>query len=175
MLNRSAHQPIVPSRGLPDPVLTAGARLRGRRPDGPKESDILGDRRRGRGAQTNVTGRYESKVVEAFDDDWGTLEELPALKTEVQIERARKIITRNQSPDISFDRSINPYRGCEHGCVYCFARPTHAYLGLSPGLDFESKLTAKLDAAQLLEKELSAPAYQPRTTGEGTRERTPER
>ncbi len=168
MLNRAEQQPIVPARGLPDPVPKAGARLRGRRPDGPKESDILGDRRRGRGAQTNISGRYEPKILEAFDDEWGSLEELPALKTEVQIERARKIITRNQSPDISFDRSINPYRGCEHGCSYCFARPTHANMGLSPGLDFESKLFVKPDAARLLEKELAALGYEPRTIAIGT-------
>ena len=168
MLNRHPNQLPDLKRGLPDPVLKAGVRLRGRRPDGPKEPDILGDRRRGRGAQTNISGRYEAKVVEAFDDDWGTLEELPALKTEVQVERARKIITRNQSPDISFDRSINPYRGCEHGCSYCFARPTHANMGLSPGLDFETKLFVKPDAARLLEKELAEPGYEPRTIAIGT-------
>src|SRR6266545_8286259 len=167
MLNRGQHQPIVSSRGLPDPVLTAGARMRGRRPDGPKEPDILADRRRGRGAQTNISGRYEPRIVEAFDDEWGSLEELPALKTEVQVERARKIITRNQSPDISFDRSINPYRGCEHGCAYCFARPTHAYMGLSPGLDFESKLFAKTNAAELLRAEFSNPHYVPKTIAIG--------
>ncbi len=168
MLNCASEQPSIASRGLPDPVLTAGARLRGRRPDGPQKPDILVERRRGRGAQTNISGRYESKTAEAFDDEWGTLEELPPLKTEVQIERARKIITRNQSPDISFDRSINPYRGCEHGCAYCFARPTHANMGLSPGLDFETKLFVKPDAAQLLEKELAAPGYEPRTIAIGT-------
>src|SRR6188474_589342 len=160
MLNRAERQPNISTRGLPDPVPMAGVRLRGRRPDGPKDSDIVADRRRGRGSQTNISGRYEPKVVEAFDDEWGTLEELPALKTEVQVERARKIITRNQSPDISFDRSINPYRGCEHGCAYCFARPTHANMGLSPGLDFESKLFVKPDAAKLLEKELAEPGYE---------------
>ena len=87
------------------------------------------ERRRGRGAQSNATGRYEPQVKIAFDDGWRTLEDLPPFKTTVTEERARKIITRNESPDISFDRSINPYRGCEHGCVYCFARPTHAYHG----------------------------------------------
>ena len=168
MLNRAEHSAIVASRGLPDPVPKAGARLRGRRPDGPKEPDILGDRRRGRGAQTNISGRYEPRIVEAFDDEWGSLEELPVLKTDVQIERARKIITRNQSPDISFDRSINPYRGCEHGCSYCIARPTHANMGLSLGLDFESKLFVKPDAARLLEKELAEPGYEPKTIAIGT-------
>ena len=97
-----------------------------------------------------------------------SLDDLPPFKTTVAIDATRKIITRNDSPDISFDRSINPYRGCEHGCVYCFARPTHAYLGLSPGLDFESKLFVKPDAAELLERELSAPGYEPRTIAIGT-------
>jgi len=104
----------------------------------------------------------------AFDDGWRTLDDLPPFKTTVQADATRKIITRNDSPDIGFDRSINPYRGCEHGCVYCFARPTHAYLGLSPGLDFESKLFVKPEAAQLLEKELAAPSYQPKVIAIGT-------
>jgi DNA repair photolyase len=141
---------------------------RGRRPGGPADPDIVADRRRGRGAQTNISGRYETEVREAFDDEWGSLAELPVVRTEVQVEQARRIITRNQSPDISFDRSINPYRGCEHGCSYCFARPTHANMGLSPGLDFESKLFVKPDAAKLLEKELAEPGYQPRTIAIGT-------
>lgn len=126
------------------------------------------DRRRGRGATINPGGRYEAEQRVVEDDGWGSLEELPPFSTEIAYEKARTIITRNASPDISFDRSINPYRGCEHGCVYCFARPTHAYLGLSPGLDFESKLTAKPDAAALLEKELSSSSYQPRTIAIGT-------
>jgi DNA repair photolyase len=126
------------------------------------------DRRRGRGALTNASGRYEPLAKIAFDDGWRTLEDLPPFKTTVTEERARKIITRNDSPDISFDRSINPYRGCEHGCVYCFARPTHAYMGLSPGLDFESRLFVKPDAPELLERELSAPGYQPRVIAIGT-------
>jgi DNA repair photolyase len=103
-----------------------------------------------------------------LDDGWQSLEDLPPFKTDVTIDSTRKIITRNDSPDISFDRSINPYRGCEHGCIYCFARPTHAYLGLSPGLDFESKLFAKPDAPELLERELSASNYVPRTIAIGT-------
>src|SRR6188768_524146 len=94
--------------------------------------------------------------------------ELPPLRTSVTVETPRTIITRNQSPDIAFDRSINPYRGCEHGCAYCFARPTHANMGLSPGLDFESKLFVKPDAPALLEKELSAPGYVPKTIAIGT-------
>src|SRR5215470_12171499 len=93
---------------------------------------VEGPRRRGRGAQSNATGRYEPLARVAFDDGWQSFEELPPFKTTVTIDSTRKIITRNDSPDISFDRSINPYRGCEHGCIYCFARPTHAYLGLSP-------------------------------------------
>jgi DNA repair photolyase len=125
-------------------------------------------RRRGRGAQSNDSGRYEAEARVAFDDGWQSLDELPPFKTEVQIDATRKIITRNESPDISFDRSINPYRGCEHGCVYCFARPTHAYLGLSPGLDFETKLFAKPDAPALLAKELAAPDYEPKMIAIGT-------
>ena len=110
------------------------------------------DRRRGRGAQSNDSGRFEAEARVAFDDGWQSLDELPPFKTTVALDTARKVISRNDSPDIGFDRSINPYRGCEHGCVYCFARPTHAYLGLSPGLDFESKLFAKPDAPQLAGK-----------------------
>jgi hypothetical protein len=108
---------------------------------------VADDRVRGRGAGLNMSGRFEIATREVFDDGWSSLEDLPPFKTEVQTEKPRTIITRNQSPDISFDRSINPYRGCEHGCVYCFARPTHAYMGLSAGLDFEAKLFAKPDAA----------------------------
>jgi DNA repair photolyase len=125
------------------------------------------DRRRGRGAASNATGRFEAFQKEDFDDGWEHDETITALKTEVTLERPRTIITRNESPDISFDRSINPYRGCEHGCVYCYARPTHAYLGLSAGLDFESKLFAKDGAAALLEKELAAPKYRPRVIALG--------
>src|SRR6266571_1084071 len=126
------------------------------------------ERRRGRGALSNASGRYEPLARVAFDDGWQSLEDLPPFATSVSVDATRKIITRNESPDIGFDRSINPYRGCEHGCVYCFARPTHAYLGLSPGLDFESKLFVKPDAPALLERELSAPNYQPRTLAIGT-------
>src|SRR5205085_9150458 len=126
-------------------------------------SHVRSERRRGRGTLSNASGRYESIARIAFDDGWQSLEELPPFHTTVATDATRKIITRNESPDISFDRSINPYRGCEHGCVYCFARPTHAYLGLSPGLDFESRLFVKPDAPALLEKELSAPGYEPRT------------
>src|SRR5881394_298281 len=129
---------------------------------------IARERRRGRGTLSNQSGRYEPIARIAFDDGWQSLEELPPFATTVSVDATRKIITRNESPDISFDRSINPYRGCEHGCVYCFARPTHAFLGLSPGLDFESKLFVKPDAAHLLERELSAPGYKPRTIAIGT-------
>jgi DNA repair photolyase len=126
------------------------------------------ERRRGRGAQSNASGRYEPLARVAFDDGWQSLEDLPPFATSVSVDASRKVITRNESPDIGFDRSINPYRGCEHGCIYCFARPTHAYLGLSPGLDFESKLFVKPDAPALLERELSAPNYTPRTIAIGT-------
>ncbi|MBM7852871.1 DNA repair photolyase [Methylopila capsulata] len=125
-------------------------------------------RRRGRGAVTNASGRFEPYVRVAEDDGWDSTEELPPFRTEVTLETARTAITRNQSPDIAFDRSVNPYRGCEHGCVYCFARPTHAYLGLSAGLDFESKLTAKPNIAEALRRELAAPGYKPRTIALGT-------
>jgi DNA repair photolyase len=126
------------------------------------------DRNRGRAAGINPSGRFEPVTRHVFDDGWNSIDELPPFKTEVQVEKPRTIITRNQSPDISFDRSINPYRGCEHGCVYCFARPTHSFMGMSPGLDFESKLFAKPDAARLLDKELSKEGYQARTIAIGT-------
>ncbi|WP_064694004.1 PA0069 family radical SAM protein [Rhizobium aegyptiacum] len=129
---------------------------------------IEADRRRGRGAGLNPTGRFEALQRETFDDGWQTLEELPPFKTDVQVEKPRTAITRNESPDVSFERSINPYRGCEHGCIYCFARPTHAYMGLSAGLDFETKLFAKPDAAKLLERELAKPGYKVRVIAIGT-------
>ncbi len=144
----------------------AGSRLARSQP-GLRES-VEAERRRGRGAAINPSGRFEPISRHVFDDGWQTIDELPPFKTEVQVEKPRTIITRNESPDISFDRSINPYRGCEHGCVYCFARPSHAYMGLSPGLDFESKLFAKPGAARLLERELAKPGYQPRTIAIGT-------
>jgi len=125
-------------------------------------------RRHGRGAQTNRSGRFEPTAYEPVDDGWDSLTDLDALVTEVQEVPARRIITKNTSPDISFDRSINPYRGCEHGCIYCYARPTHAFLGLSPGLDFETKLFAKTNAAQALERELADPKYRPRMIAIGS-------
>ena len=123
---------------------------------------------KGRGAVTNRSGRYERETREVVDDGWDLDEtDLPPLRTTVTVERPKTIIARNDSPDIGFDRSINPYKGCEHGCVYCYARPSHAYMGLSPGLDFESKLFAKPDAAKLLERELSKPGYRPATIALG--------
>jgi DNA repair photolyase len=116
----------------------------------------------GRGAQSNATGRFEALIREDFDDGWDADDpQPPKLKTSLQADVSRTIIATNDSPDIGFDRSINPYRGCEHGCIYCFARPTHAYLGYSPGLDFESKLFFKPEAAKLLEQAFSRPGYKP--------------
>jgi DNA repair photolyase len=129
------------------------------------------ERQRGRGALSNPTGRFEKEVRLREHDGWDLDEDggdAPPRPTQVTLERAKTIIIQNDSPDISFDRSINPYRGCEHGCVYCFARPTHAYMGLSPGLDFETKLFVKTGAATLLERELSAPGYRPKTIAIGT-------
>lgn len=132
--------------------------------------DITADPRRlrGRGALSNASSRYDSEARVLCDDAWSSEDDLPPLKTEVLRDSSRTIITRNKSPDISFEQSINPYKGCEHGCIYCFARPTHAYLGLSPGADFESRIFAKPNAAELLEKELSAPNYVPKVIAMGT-------
>jgi DNA repair photolyase len=127
---------------------------------------------KGRGATFNPKVRFESAAVDPFDDGWGSLAQAraddPPPPTEVMPDASRTVIARNTSPDIPFDRSINPYRGCEHGCVYCYARPSHAYLGLSPGLDFETKLVAKLDAAPLLEQELARPGYRCQPIALGT-------
>jgi DNA repair photolyase len=125
------------------------------------------DIRRGRGARSNRVGRFESNEREVFDDGWGSLAELAPFVTEIKREEAKSIISRNDSPDISFDQSINPYRGCEHGCIYCYARPTHAYLGHSPGMDFETKLYAKVNAAEVLERELSNHTYEVKTIALG--------
>ena len=115
---------------------------------------------RGRGARSNATGRYEATSSEAIDDGWTTDDDAPApLRTTLTPEHARTIITRNTSPDVGFDRSINPYKGCEHGCIYCYARPSHAWMGLSPGLDFESRLFFKPEGPRLLEQELAARKY----------------
>jgi DNA repair photolyase len=124
---------------------------------------------RGRGSLSNASGRFETEARVLIDDGWthddGTP---PVLKTEILRDSSRTIITRNSSPDVSFDQSINPYKGCEHGCIYCFARPTHAYLGLSPGADFESRIFVKPNAAELLAHELSAPGYVPKLIAMGT-------
>ncbi len=118
---------------------------------------------KGRGAVSNLQGRYEVNGRESFDDGWthDREDEAAPFKTQVTDEFAKTILSRNASPDIPFNVSLNPYRGCEHGCIYCFARPTHSYLGLSPGLDFESRLFAKVNAPELLRRELSRPAYVP--------------
>ena len=127
------------------------------------------DVRKGRGAASNPSGRYEKHRREAFDDGWDTIDKAPApLRTEVRPDASRTVITRNNSPDLGFDRSINVYRGCEHGCVYCYARPTHAYLGLSPGQDFESRIFAKHDAPAQLERELARPGYRCHMIAMGT-------
>ncbi len=149
--------------GARDPRPVAGST------GGPRlgESTPRPEGRRGRGATANPSARFESARREAFDDGWEP--EAPApLRTEVRPERTASVITRNTSPDIPFDRSLNPYRGCEHGCIYCYARPTHAYLGLSPGLDFESRLFTKPEAARLLARELAARGYRPETLAIGT-------
>ncbi|TXN19070.1 radical SAM protein, partial [Methylobacterium sp. WL9] len=128
--------------------------------------------RRGRGATANPDGRFERAHREAFDDGWDAHQDahnmLATSRTVVGIETARTLITYNTSPDIGFDRSINPYRGCEHGCIYCFARPNHAYVGLSPGLDFETRLFAKSNAVAALKHDLARPGYAPRTIALGT-------
>lgn len=116
---------------------------------------------KGRGTALRPPGRFETRDTARVDDGWGTIEEeLPAFKTTVTAERAKSIISRNDSPDIAFEQSINPYKGCEHGCIYCYARPSHAYLNLSPGLDFETRLFYKPNAAELLDQELRKPGYQ---------------
>ena len=145
--------------------------------DGPRHRGAPSPQEKGRGARSNETGRYETEKRETVDDGWRDAEtaglvndgeELPPLRTDITLEPPRRIITYNKSPYVGFDRSINPYRGCEHGCIYCFARPSHAYMGLSPGLDFETKLFAKPSARKLLEKELKDPRYKPRVVAMGT-------
>ncbi|QFT93177.1 Radical SAM superfamily protein [Roseovarius sp. THAF9] len=125
-------------------------------------------RRPGRGAVSNAVGRYERESRSFEDDGWNLAPEETALRTNVSIERPRSIITYNRSPDLPFDRSINPYRGCEHGCIYCFARPSHAWLGLSAGLDFETRLVARPDAPEVLASELRKPGYKVRPIAIGT-------
>lgn len=138
----------------------------------PAGSDTAVVARKGRGAVTNPPNRFDAQQPAVFDDGWGTLEadfaDLPPLPTTLLRDSTRTVISYNQSPDIGFDRAVNPYRGCEHGCVYCFARPTHAYLGFSPGLDFETKLLYKPEVGELLERELRKSGYVPRPIALGT-------
>ncbi|MGA0598935.1 PA0069 family radical SAM protein [Enterovirga sp. CN4-39] len=150
------------------PVVPPPADVERRRPELRTYATVDTERRRGRGVNGNPDGRFEPIQREAAFDGWDLAEEPAPIRTEVTLEKPRTIIARNDSPDISFDRSINPYRGCEHGCVYCFARPSHAYQGLSPGLDFETKLFAKPNAAELLRRELAAPGYKVDTMALGT-------
>ncbi len=130
--------------------------------------EIPTERLKGRAASGNPAVRFESTHCEAVDDGWDIREDLPPLRTEVSLEAPRRAITSNSSPDLGFERSINPYRGCEHGCIYCYARPTHAFLGLSPGLDFETRLTARPEMPKVLERELSSRRYVPKLIALGT-------
>ncbi len=132
------------------------------------DSVLPGARVTARGALGNQVGRFEGYQREAFDDGWPGESEPRLLRTEVRLERPRSAITYNRSPDLPFDRSINPYRGCEHGCIYCFARPTHAYLNLSPGLDFEARLIARPGLGAVLDRELRAKSYRPAAIAIGT-------
>ena len=135
----------------------------------PNETHIIAPgQRRARASASNRASRFDSHDRLAVADGWDIPEDAPSVKTEVRVDATRSIIARNTSPDVPFDRSINPYRGCEHGCIYCFARPTHAYLGLSPGLDFETRLLAKPNAPALLRQTLARKAYVPQTIAMGT-------
>lgn len=142
--------------------------------NGTRDADLIARRyvdpalNRGRGAQTNKGSRFDRQSREEFDDGWGQVEDLKPFETIEHVERARSIITRNESPDIGFDRSINAYRGCEHGCSYCFARPTHAYLGHSAGLEFERDIYVKANAVDLLRRELADKRYKPKPIAMGT-------
>jgi DNA repair photolyase len=135
-----------------------------------RDTILPGQALKGRGADSNRSGRFEATTRVAFDDGWGPEDEVQVVRTEVRLERPRSAITYNRSPDLPFDRSINPYRGCEHGCIYCYARPSHAWLNLSPGLDFETRLIARPGIAQVLEAELWKPSYtvQPIAIGTNT-------
>ena len=130
---------------------------------------------KGRGSASSIAHRFARHVREGFDDGWGTVDEMAAQRedsdppaTQVILEDAKSVITRNDSPDIYFDYSVNPYRGCEHGCIYCYARPTHSYLGYSPGLDFETKIIAKRNIASVLRSELASPSYRPQLLNIGS-------
>jgi DNA repair photolyase len=140
--------------------------------DDAPETRLPGLARRGRGAVTNPASRYDNQVAAPADDGWSFLTgdelTLPPLPTVLERDASKSAIAWNDSPDIGFDRAVNPYRGCEHGCIYCYARPSHAYLGYSPGLDFETRLVFKPDVAALLEKELGKPGYQPATLALGS-------
>jgi DNA repair photolyase len=141
---------------------------RGRDADLTRRQLVDPKRNRGRGAQSNASGRFERHQREEFDDGWSNVDPLPVFETIEHVERAKSVITRNDSPDIGFDRSINPYRGCEHGCSYCFARPTHAYLGHSAGLDFERDIYVKVNAVEALRAEIASPRYKVRPIAIGT-------
>ncbi|MCW5736177.1 MAG: PA0069 family radical SAM protein [Enhydrobacter sp.] len=132
------------------------------------DDEVPQPERKGRGALSNASSRYDDEKKVRTNDGWDIEDELPPLRTTLTRDATRTILARNTSPDVPFDRSINPYRGCEHGCIYCFARPTHAYLGLSPGLDFETRILFKPDAAKLLAAELAAPKYRPDVVAMGT-------
>ena len=149
------------TRGETDQAAVAALAMAGL-PEPAPRARLPSQARRGRGSVTNPAPRFDTQSAEPFDDGWDTLEtfgDLPPLPTTLTRDASRSVISWNTSPDIGFDRAVNPYRGCEHGCVYCYARPTHAYLGYSPGLDFETKLTFKPDVAALLERELKKPGY----------------
>ena len=173
---RAAARPAAPSQPAPPvhvaPVHVAPVHIAPVRISIDTTSDTAVVARKGRGAVTNPPNRFETQQPAVFDDGWGTMAadfaDLPPLPTTLLRDTTRTVISYNQSPDVGFDRAINPYRGCEHGCVYCFARPTHAYLGYSPGLDFETKLVYKPEVAELLERELRKPGYVPRPIALGT-------
>jgi DNA repair photolyase len=139
----------------------------------PKPQPIVLPPQKGRGTNWALPHRFSSELKEDFDDGWGTLEqsvlEQPlAPATQVIDEQVRSILSANDSPDVGFDLSINPYRGCEHGCIYCYARPTHSYLNLSPGIDFETRIVAKINAAQRLREAFARPSYQPKMLNLGS-------
>jgi DNA repair photolyase len=161
---RTTNETTARKRPMTPPPMT----VERRRPELRTYPAVEAERRHGRGSGGNPDGRYEPVQRETAFDGWDLVEEAPPLKTEVTLEHPRTIVTKNDSPDIGFDQSINPYRGCEQGCAYCFARPSHAYQGLSPGLDFETKLFAKPNAPELLRKELAAPGYVPKVIALGT-------